>query len=272
MKLSFAVACLIGLVSAADPVWTLESVQRHREDASEQKDYGDHSIAKANARPPYQSNLQLVGKDEKVWQLTSVLGHRTDQAVQKDYGDFSTSAADARPPYKSTVQLDSESESDSDSDDDSNVALGSDKVINKHPIYNAWESIKDGGPDGKYERKITSNFANDNDDIFMRSMITKYAHEQRTPIEELEDGSKIGGEPTGAFMMAKKDMFRASKEVMGTHKGLKGADLDSYLDTYFERCWSNFDVNGDGVLAVIKSPMFMRFLASDQGMNLGESS
>merc|ERR1712238_35762 len=127
---------------------------------------------------------------------------------------------------------------------------------------NAWESIKDGGPDGKYERKITSNFANDNDDIFMRSMITKYAHEQRTPIEELEDGSKIGGEPTGAFMMAKKDMFRASKEVMGTHKGLKGADLDSYL----ERCWSNFDVNGDGVLAVIKSPMFMRFLASDQGL------
>jgi len=33
MKVSFAVACLIGITSAADPVWTLESVQNHRVDA-----------------------------------------------------------------------------------------------------------------------------------------------------------------------------------------------------------------------------------------------
>jgi len=106
----------------------------------------------------------------------------------------------------------------------------------------------------------------------MRSMITKYAHEQRTPIEELEDGTKIGGEPTGSFWLAKKDMFRASKEVMGTHKGLSGDALSSYLDTYFDRAWSNFDVNGDGSVEVIKAPQFMRFLASDQGMSLGESA
>jgi len=72
--------------------------------------------------------------------------------------------------------------------------------------------------------------------------------------------------------MSKKDMTRAAKEVLGTHKGLKGEALDTYMDTYFERCWNNFDVNGEGAIEVIKSPMFMRFLASDQVMSLGENA
>ena len=104
----------------------------------------------------------------------------------------------------------------------------------------------------------------------MRSMIQHYAFEKRTPIEELDDGSKVGGEPTGSFWMSKKDMFRAAKEVLGTHKGLSGDKLDSYLDTYFDKAWENFDVNGGGSVEVIKSPMFMRFLASDGAMPLGE--
>jgi len=274
MKLSFAVACLLGFVAAEEPVWSLESVQTHRTDSTIQKAYGDHSTDKANARPPYQSAVQLDGKDEKVWQLSSVLGHRDESTVQKDYGDFSTTAANGRPPYKSTVQLESDSESsDSESDDEQeNVGINADKVVDKNPIYNAWESVKDGAPDGKYERVITPHFASDSDDIFMRSMITKYAHEKRTPIEELEDGTKVGGEPTGSFWLAKKDMFRAAKEVMGTHKGLSGDALSTYLDTYYDRAWSNFDVNGDGSVEVIKAPQFMRFLASDQGMSLGESA
>ena len=176
-------------------------------------------------------------------------------------------------PFKdiTVVQME-ESDSESSDDDQTNVDINTDKVIDKNPIFNAWESVKDGAADGKYERVVTSNFASDSDDIFMRSMITKYAHEKRTPIEELDDGTKIGGEPTGTFMLAKKDMFRAAKEVMGTHKGLSGDALSTYLDTYFDRAWSNFDVNGDGSLEVLKAPQFMRFLASDQGMSLGESA
>jgi len=100
----------------------------------------------------------------------------------------------------------------------------------------------------------------------MRSMISSYAHEQRTSIEELDDGERIGGEPTGSFWMSKKDMFRAAKEVLNDHKGLSGGDLSDYMDTYFDRAWDNFDVNGDGAVEVIKTPMFMRFLASDQTM------
>ena len=269
MKLSFAVACLLGLAAAEEPVWSLESVQNHREDAGIQKAYGDHSTTKANARPPYQSAIQIEGRDEPVWKLSSVLGHRDDSGVQKDYGDFSTEAANARPPYKSTVQI--ESDSDSESDEETNVGIAADKVIEKNPTYNAWESVKDGAADGKYERVITPNFSSDSDDIFMRSMIKTYAFEKRTPIEELDDGSKIGGEPTGSFWMSKKDMWRASKEVLGTHKGLSGDALATYMDTYFDKAWSNFDVNGDGSVEVIKAPMFMRFLCSDQGMQLGES-
>jgi len=179
MKLSFAVACLLGLTAAAEPVWSLESVQNHRLDSTIQKDYGDHSIAKANARPPYQSAVQINNKDEVVWALSSVLGHRTDSTVQKDYGDFSTDKANARPPYRSTVQIESDSESESsDSDEEeeaTHVGIASEKVIEKNPVYKAWESIPDGAPDGHYERVITPFFANDADDSFMRSMIKTYA-------------------------------------------------------------------------------------------------
>merc|ERR1711990_537134 len=73
-------------------------------------------------------------------------------------------------------------ESDSDSDDD-----------NTHVGLAA---------DGKYERVVPPHFSADSDDLFMRSMIRTYAHEKRTPIEELDDGTKIGGEPTGSFRMS----------------------------------------------------------------------
>merc|ERR1711934_795359 len=256
-----------------EPVWSLASVQNHRTDSTIQAAYGDHSTEKANARPPYQSAVQIdqEHKNEPVWKLTSVLGHRDDSTEQIGYGAYSTEKANGRPPYQSTVQIESDSESESDSDDDNNVQTAADKVIEKHPTYNAWESVKDGAVDGKYERVITPNFSADSDDIFMRSMIKTYAHEKRTPIEELDDGTKIGGEPTGTFMMSKKDMFRASKEILVTHKGLSGDKLSSYMDTYFEKAWENFDVNGSGEVEVIKSPQFMRFLCSDQTMQLGES-
>merc|ERR1712022_86649 len=139
------------------------------------------------------------------------------------------------------------------------------------PAYNAWESVKDGAKDGKYERVVTSHFSADSDDIFMRSMITKYAVEARTDTETLDDGTKVGGEPTGAFWMTEGNTLAASKEVLNTHKGLSSDALAAYLDTYFAKAWAHFDVNQSGKIEVIKMPQFMRFLASDQYMSLGES-
>jgi len=210
--------------------------------------------------------------EEPVWSLESVNNHKADAGIQKEYGAYSTDQANGRPPYQSAVQEDSES-SDSDSEDDANVDISAHKkpsectefpcVLEKKPTYKAWESIKDGAADDKYERLPIAHFSADTDDIFMRSMVKKYAFEKRTPIEMLEDGSKIGGEPTGSFWMGKTDMMYAAKEVLKTHKGLTGEKLSSYLDTYFDKAWDNFDVNADGSVEVVKSPMFMRFLASD---------
>ena len=64
MKFTFAVAALIGLVSAEEPVWSLRSVNDHRTDSQIQKAYGDHSTKQANARPPYQSTAQLASESE----------------------------------------------------------------------------------------------------------------------------------------------------------------------------------------------------------------
>merc|ERR1719473_1801943 len=102
----------------------------------------------------------------------------------------------------------------------------------------------------------------------MRSMIKKYAQEERTDTETLDDGTKIGGEPTGKFWMTQGTTLSAAKEVLNTHKGLSGGQLQAYLDTYFQKAWDHFDVNEEGQIEVIKMPQFMRFLASDQYMDL----
>ena len=122
-----------------------------------------------------------------------------------------------------------------------------------------------------YERVTTPRFAEDTDDIFMRSMIEQYALEERNKITEHDNGLKTGGEPNGKFWMNQAATLAAAKEVLGTHKGLSGKLLDDYINTYFAKAWGHFDVNQTGYVEVIKMPQFMRFLCSDQYMQLGES-
>ena len=122
-----------------------------------------------------------------------------------------------------------------------------------------------------YERVLPERFSKDTDDIFMRSMIKTYAHEEKSKVVEHDDGTKTGGEPTGKFWMNKEDALSAAKEVLGTHKGLAGAALDQYIATFFDKAWGHFDVNKTGWIEVIKMPQFCRFLASDQWMSLKES-
>ena len=112
-----------------------------------------------------------------------------------------------------------------------------------------------------YERVTTPRFSADTDDIFMRSMIENYALEQKTK----------KGDPSGKFWMNEATARAAASEVLSTHTDLKGEALQTYLDTYFAKAWSHFDVNRTGFVEVIKMPQFMRFLASDQYMSLGES-
>merc|ERR1719258_409000 len=115
----------------------------------------------------------------------------------------------------------------------------------------------------EYERVTPSRFSADSDDIFMRSMIQQYALEAKGPKDAPNEG-----EPTGHFWMNEATTRAAASEVLATHKGLSGAALASYLDTYFPRTWAHFDVNKSGELGVEVMPAFMRFLASDQTLTL----
>ena len=91
MKYSTLIA-LIGAASAAEPVWSLRSVNYHRTDSTIQKAYGDHSVKQANARPPYQSALELSSSS------SSSSDDETNVQLAGDYfvpGDSGTIGASA---------------------------------------------------------------------------------------------------------------------------------------------------------------------------------
>ena len=111
---------------------------------------------------------------------------------------------------------------------------------------------------GKYIRVIPEHFANGTDDLFMRSMLTTYAQE----------GKNKDGSPNGEFVMDEAGAKAAASEVLATHKGLSGAALKEYLATYFPRTFAHYDVNKSGKLGVEVMPQFMRFVSSDQTLNL----
>ena len=115
------------------------------------------------------------------------------------------------------------------------------------------------GPlDKKYERVPPEHFATGSDDLFMKSMIMNYAQE----------GKDKEGAPNGQFFMTEAQTKAAASEVLGSHKALDGPAKAEYLKTYFPRTWAHFDVNKAGMIGVESMPQFMRFLASDQTLNL----
>ena len=92
----------------------------------------------------------------------------------------------------------------------------------------------------------------------MASMIANYALEGKN-----EDGT-----PNGKFFMDEARTKAASGEVLKSHKKIEGKELEEYMKTYFARTWKHFDINSDGMVGVDVMPQFMRFLASDQAMEL----
>jgi len=115
-----------------------------------------------------------------------------------------------------------------------------------------------GTLDKKYERVPPARFSADSDDLFMRSVIMKYAAEEKTG----------DGAPSGNFFLNEASTRALATEVLGTHKNLKGADLKEYVKTYFPRTWAHYDVNKTGYVGVEVAPQFMRFIASDQTLQL----
>ena len=142
------------------------------------------------------------------------------------------------------------------------------------PVFEPWESGTEHVNKGEaYERVVPANFAGDGDDIFMRSVIENYAQEGA---ECDDDGT---GAPvlstckgTGVFTLNKSAANALASEVLGTHAGLSGDALTSYLDTYFDKAWGHFDVMQTGSIAAQKGGALCRFLMSDQRVQLGEAA
>ena len=62
-----------------------------------------------------------------------------------------------------------------------------------------------------------------------------------------------------------------AKEVIKRARHMdKPADVDTYINQYFARTWDHFDVNKDGKLDTLDMTAFMKYLASDQGVDLDE--
>ena len=157
-----------------------------------------------------------------VWSLRSVNDHRTDSQVQKAYGDHSIQQANARDPYQSALlQMESSSDS-SDSDEEENVQLNDFQPGQAGRLGNS-----------AYERVIPDRFSADSDDILMRSVYNNYAIE-----EEDEDTHK----PTGVFYLNEANANALAREVLATHKGLTGPDLEAYLNSYWAKAWGHLSL------------------------------
>ena len=131
-----------------------------------------------------------------------------------------------------------------------------------------WYTVGDAGKtyNGAYSRTLPAHFSGDSDDIFMRSVLANYAVEKKAC-----DADGANCKPTGSFWLNKSGARALGAEVLATHKKLEGAAVGAYLDTYFDKAWGHFDVNRVGTIEAQKSAPLMRFLCSDQRMQLGEN-
>jgi hypothetical protein len=81
----------------------------------------------------------------------------------------------------------------------------------------------------------------------MRSVYRKYA-------------TKSGNQ----WVVTKAATLALAKEVLGTHKGLHGAELDLWLNDHFQSTWEYYDAANQGFLAPDRMPSFMRYVANDR--------
>ena len=114
-------------------------------------------------------------------------------------------------------------------------------------------------PNGvEYVRTLPEQFNEESPNKFMKGVIENFA------LEEKSDK----GQPSGTFMMDKKQAMALSKDVVGKSKKIQGKELDDYMNQYFARTWEHFNVNNDAVIDALDMPGFEKYMLSDQGIDL----
>ena len=110
----------------------------------------------------------------------------------------------------------------------------------------------------QYNRVVPEQFGEESEEKFMRSIYTKFALEQKTK----------EGKPSGVFKMDKANTKSVATQVMSRVKKIQGKELDAFVNQYFQRTWDHFDVNQTGYLDTLDMTAFMKYMASDQGIDL----
>ena len=169
------------------------------------------------------------GDTTPVWGLRSITDHREEAQTQIAFGNTATESANARPPLRSHVMMADSDSSDSESDED---------------------LVQTEAPPAR--------FTGDSDDLFMRSVINNYSSE----------GKNDDGSGNGVFTLNEGQAKALATEVLGTHKGISGAALTAYFGSYWGKAWGHFDVNRTGGIPALYAPQLMRFLMSDQYVQL----
>ena len=133
----------------------------------------------------------------------------------------------------------------------------------KHPgagfpaAYDEFPGTDEGAP--KYDREMPVHFeSKHDDDMFMNSMIEKYAYEGRN-----KDGSK-----NGKFYLDKEQGFRAAQEIVATHLGLTGDALKNYLIAYWDEAWEYYDVNRENKIEADRMTTLYRYLCKNARLNI----
>lgn len=110
----------------------------------------------------------------------------------------------------------------------------------------------------EYNRIIPEQYNEESPNRFMYLILTKFALE----------GKNTDGTPNGNFFMDQKETKRAGKMIVEKYKKLEGKEEEDYMKQYFDRTWEYFDVNNDNRLDALDMPAFMKYLCSDQSIDL----
>ena len=109
-------------------------------------------------------------------------------------------------------------------------------------------------PNGvEYVRTLPEQFNEESPNKFMRNVIENFALEEKTD----------KGQPSGTFVMDKKQAMALSKDVVGKKMKIQGKELDDYMNQYFGRTWEHFDVNHDEKIDALDMTGFEKYMLSD---------
>ena len=111
-----------------------------------------------------------------------------------------------------------------------------------------------------YMRDIPDRFETESDDTLMRSLYENYATE----------GADANQLPNGHYWVTKKNAEAVSREVIGTHLGIKEEEAaNAYIAENFEPLWHKYDVKEEGFLDIDRMPAFLRSICGNAEACIG---